>query len=324
MVLEITAAVLAFVAVSAVVTTVLGGVTVSRAVEQRLGAWNRQPVIDGGLRSGDVLRRGASSLPFLRSFLSRSAWSERAATDLQRAGLRLKVGEYLLLRLLLATLAALGTVLLIRSGLTGLLLACPTAVLGFTLPAWYVRLRKERRTAAIDGQLVEMLHLVSNALRSGFAFSQAIEMAAKQLAPPLRDELNHLLRDNALGARTEDALRDLAARAGSYDLDMVVTAILIQRTTGGNLSEVLDNVSETIRERDRIRGEVRSLTSHQRLTGQILAAYPVFLALIFFLISPSLMSILWTDAVGRVLLVAAGSLQLLGALIIRRILNIDI
>ena len=116
------------------------------------------------------------------------------------------------------------------------------------LPMFWVRMRKARRQAKITSQLVETLHLLANALRSGFAFNQAIEAAAKQMDPPIQDELNYFLRDTSLGARPDDALAAMVVRSGSLDLEMLVTTLLVQRTTGGNLSEVLDNVAETIRE----------------------------------------------------------------------------
>jgi tight adherence protein B len=116
----------------------------------------------------------------------------------------------------------------------------------------------------------------------------------------------------------------MVVRSGSLDLEMLVTTLLVQRTTGGNLSEVLDNVAETIRERDRLRGEIKALTATQRLTGQILSIYPLALGAFLFLLAPSLMKILIVDEVGRMLLAIAIILQVAGALTIRRILSLDV
>jgi tight adherence protein B len=153
---------------------------------------------------------------------------------------------------------------------------------------------------------------------------QAIDAAAQRLQPPLSQEFSRMVADVRLGASLEDALAAMGNRVGSYDLDMVITAILIQRSTGGNLSEVLDNVAETIRERDRIRGEVRVLTAQMRFAAWVLSLWPVALAGIFFLLNPDLMSNLWTEAAGIVLLVIAGVLQVLGFFTIRRIVAIEI
>ena len=168
MTVEIVTALFVFLAVTAAVLAVLGSAPASRVAEQRLETWRLPPPREGP-EAGDVLRRGASALPLLRSLLSHGTWSQRAAMDLQQAGLRLKVSEYLLLRLLVATVTGLLVVLAIRGGAAGIFFALLFAAVGFVLPALYVRLRKERRAAAISRQLVEMIELISNALRSGFA-----------------------------------------------------------------------------------------------------------------------------------------------------------
>jgi len=244
--------------------------------------------------------------------------------DLQQAGLKLKVSEYLLSRIFAGALTLILMLLLVKGGPLALVGAMGGAVGGFMLPALYVRLRRSRRIAAINRQLAEALTLISNALRSGFAFTQAVELAARQIGPPLQDEFDYYLRDSSLGARPEDALQAMVERSGSVDVEMAVTSILIQRTTGGNLSEVLDNVAETIRERDRLRGEIKALTAQQRMTGNILSVYPIALAGLFFIISPSLISLLWKDEAGLAMLAAAGTLQLIGVISIKRILSIDI
>jgi tight adherence protein B len=166
--------------------------------------------------------------------------------------------------------------------------------------------------------------LIANALRSGFAFNQAVEAAAKQSEPPMQDELNYFLRDTSLGARPDDALAAMVIRSGSLDLEMLVTTLLVQRTTGGNLSEVLDNVADTIRERDRLQGEIKALTATQRLTGQILSIYPIALGAFLFVLAPSMMKVLFTEEIGRILLAIALTLQIIGALTIRRILSLDV
>lgn len=275
-------------------------------------------------REGTAFRRVSSSIPALRDFLSDSGWAARANQELERAGVNLRVGEYLLIRLFAGVLLFTLGLLIMGFRPPGFLLGIPLGVIGYMLPALYVLLRRRRRMRALEGQLVEWITLVANSLRAGFAFLPAVDAAAHQMSPPISDELKRLLLDTQLGASAEQALLDMGRRVSSYDLDMVITAILIQRSSGGNLSEVLDNVAETMRERDRIRGEIRSLTAQQRLTGNILAVYPSILALLIFLVIPDVMSRLWTDPVGIGMLVVAGILQILGFLLIRRIVAIDI
>jgi tight adherence protein B len=271
-----------------------------------------------------VILRQLSGIPAMRTFLSDNAWAQRTRNDLERANLRLRVGEYLMARILLASFLFFSGLLVVGFRAQGLLLGIPLGVLGFMLPAFYVQLRKRRRLRAMEGQLVEMLTLIANAVRSGFGFLQGIQAAAGQLSPPIADELEHLIQDTNLGVGIEQALLDMGQRVGSYDLDMAITAIVIQRSTGGNLSEVLDNVAETIRERERIQGEINTLTAEKRMSGNILAAYPAVLAGIMFLMVPDLMSVLFTEPAGWVLLAIAGTLQVTSIIVIRRIVAIDI
>jgi tight adherence protein B len=296
----------------------------NRSPEGRLRDLQRAQQALGAPKGRLPLRRAASSIPGLRDRLTNSAWAQRTALDLARAGLKLRVGEYMLLRALLATLGFVVPWVLSGAAVSGLLAGLALAVVGAIAPALYVGMRKRRRRHAIERQLAEALTHIANAMRAGFALLQAIDSAARRLQPPLAEELARLVTDVNLGSTLEGALADLNERVGSYDLDMAVTAIIIQRRTGGNLSEVLDNVAETMRERDRVRGEIRVLTAQQRLAGWILSLWPVFLALVFFLMNPDVMSNLWTTPVGLVLLIGAAFLQLLGFLTIRRIVAIDI
>jgi len=324
MTIAVVSAAFVFVAVTSLCMAILGQGPLARPAEQRLGALRLLIPKAQAPDAADILRGKASSLPLLRALLAHSSWSEKATKDLERAGLRLRVGEYLLLRLIVAVITGLAGLIIIGSGSLGLLFALAFGGLGFMLPAWYVRRARRRRAAMISHQLVEMLQLVSSALRSGFAFSQAMETAAKQLTPPVLDEVNHFLRDTALGGSMEASLKGMAERVDSYDLDIAVTAILVQSTTGGNLAEILSNVSDTLRERERLRGEIRSLTAHQRFTAQVLSIYPVALAVIFFALNPSLMSVMWTETLGQVIMGVGIGLQLIGAFAIPRILSVDV
>lgn len=318
------AAVFVFLALVCIALALFGWSVDKRWAERRFGELQREQGPQGVSRQALLLRRGPSTIPALRDLLMGSAWARRAALDLDRAGLSLTVGEYLLLRVFLA--AVLFVVPLVASGMAvgGLIAALVLGVTGYVAPALYVNIRKQRRLRAIEGQLVEAITHIANAMRAGFALLQAIDSAAHRLQPPLAQELARVVADVNLGRSLEDVLVDLGERVGNYDLDMVITAILIQRSTGGNLSEILDNVAETMRERDRVRGEIRTLTAQQRFAGWVLSFWPVAVGIIFFLLNPELVSNMWTTPVGVALLVGAGVLQLLGFLTIRRIVAIDI
>jgi tight adherence protein B len=273
------------------------------------------------LSIASLIRRAPSSLPFLRTLLS-GEWGERIRLQLERADIELRPGQFVAIRAALAIIPLLAFVVFFGP-VIGAVVGFLAGAVGFMLPAVYLRIRTARRAEAISEQLAEFLRLTANALRAGFALLQALDSAARELQPPLSEELKRLLLDTSMGANTDAALRRFADRINNYEVRTMVTAILIQRATGGNLAEVMDKVAETMEERQRIRGEVRSFTAQQRLTGNILSVYPIVLGLFFTLIHPSLMSLLWTDSVGIVLLVIALSLQLTGFLTIRRILDVD-
>jgi tight adherence protein B len=151
-----------------------------------------------------------------------------------------------------------------------------------------------------------------------------MEGSAEQLPEPLSLEVRRTLRDISIGSSVEDALEGLNKRVGSSDFDIVITAILIQRAVGGNLAEILDNVAHTMRERERIRGEIRTLTSQQRMTGFVIGGIPIGLGLIFALIAPDFVGLLFTDPLGRMMLGAAIVMETLGFLVIRKIVNIEV
>src|SRR5207302_1377754 len=205
-----------------------------------------------------------------------------------------------------------------------LLVGLVAGLMLYQVPALWVGFRTKRRIEKINAQLVETITLISGALRSGFAFSQGVDVAAKRIGPPMSVELNRMLLDVNLGASMEAALTSLNERIGSDDVDVVVTAILIQRNTGGNLAEVLDSVTETMRDRERIQGEIKTLTSQQRLTGWVLSLWPMGLFLLFFLVNHTRMALMWQTPLGVVLLVIFVILNLLGFFTIQRILDIDI
>jgi tight adherence protein B len=320
MALAVMAAVAVFVAVGALVLALTSDPGV-RKVESRLTQMNRsqeaRPV-------ENVLRTDTGTFPLLRRLVVGNAWSERAVRDLAQAGWELKVSEYILMRLFAAAVLGVTAILIGSTTAIGILVAAVMGGAGFMLPAVAVYYYRSRRQNAITKQLAETLALISNSLRSGFAFTQAVELAAKQLDPPISQELARFLHDVSLGAPTDVALQEMAERTGSYDLDMMVATIVIQRSTGGNLSEILDNVAETIRERDRLQGEIRALTASQRFTGLILSLYPVFLAALFFALAPNTWKVLVTEELGRILLAAAGVLQIMGIVTIRRILRLEV
>lgn len=253
-----------------------------------------------------------------------SDWVESTRVQLDRAGLALKIHEFVALRVLLA-LAGFLLVLLIGDATTlAALVGLLAGAAGFMLPVLYVRMRIARQVRRFNAQLEEMLSMVSNSLRAGFGLLQALDLAAEQLQPPMSTELHRLLRDTRMGATLEEALAKLSERVGSYDLDVVISAILVQRSVGSNLSEVLDKVAHTIRERVRIKGEINTLTAQKKLSGWIVGLMPVAFVLLMLAVNFDYMSTLFTDPTGRVLLIIAAALDVMGILTIKRIVSVDI
>jgi len=204
------------------------------------------------------------------------------------------------------------------------LLGIGLAVVGYMLPAMWVNNKRRSRINKINQQLVDLLGLVSNSLKSGYGLMQSFEFASRQMHAPIAIEIRRMLRESNLGMGAEDALNALGDRIDSSDLDMVLTAINIQRTVGGNLAEILDKVGATMRERERIRGEINTLVAQQKMTGIVIGGLPVFMFAIFMVMNPGYMSLLLTETIGNAMLAAAIGLQLLGYFAMKRIMAIEI
>jgi tight adherence protein B len=320
-------AVLVALAVMATVTLVVIGISQMQGSRQRVLSrrleyltQGERPRPGGGgdkslLRAADHSRLGP-----LAGILGGSRQVESSALALERAGIPLRVGEYMTLRVAVAFVLLFVTFLLTRNWLIGL----PAVPIGYFLPRWYVSRRRRQRQARINGQLEEMLTLVANSLRSGYGLLQSFEYASRQIAPPLAGELKRMLQEANLGAGAEAAIEALADRIASPDMEMVVTAIAIQRTVGGNLAQTLDNVAYTMRERDRIRGEIKTLTAQQRMTGVIIGALPVFVGVIMFAMNPDYMKPLFTETAGQILLLVAAAMEAAGVFLIRSMMSFEV
>ena len=198
------------------------------------------------------------------------------------------------------------------------------AVLGFFFPFILVSMKTGKRRKTFNSQLGDALILIANSLRTGYSFMQASDMVAQEMRPPISSEFARAVKEMSLGVTIEEALANLGKRISSEDLDLVLTAVLIQRQVGGNLSEVLDNIARTIRERVRIRGEIRTLTAQGRISGVIVSLLPIVLGLIIYLLNPEYVKLLFVHPFGKILLGVAGLGQVIGILVIRRIVDIEV
>lgn len=239
---------------------------------------------------------------------------------LLQAGLLLRPGEFLLLCLVIAGGGVLlGLVLLGQN--QGLIVF---GVVGYLLPHFVLQRKVRQRAKMFDAQLGDALVLIANSLRTGYSFMQAIDMVAKEMAPPISEEFARVIREMSLGIPTETAMNGLTQRVDSEDLDLVVTAMLIQRQIGGNLAEILDKIAGTIRERVRLRGQIQTLTAQGRLSGVIVGVLPFAVGGFIYVVNPGYISGMFTNPVGQKMLAVGLVLQVLGILLIRKIIDIEV
>ena len=257
--------------------------------------------------------------------------------DLAQANLKFTVAEFIGLRVIAAIVGGvIGYIVEIIRGLGApIVLIGIGVVVGFFVPTIYVRQAKGRRLRAFNNQLGDTITLLANSLRSGYSLLQSMEMVSRESPPPVSEEFRRVVQEVGLGLSTQDALSNLFRRVPSDDLDLMITAINIQHEVGGNLAQILDTIGHTIRERVRIKGEIRVLVAQQRISGYVVAGLPIMLAVILAFITPSFMAPLFTIGLppfvaepgkeGWICMpICAGILMLIGFVIIQRIVNIEV
>lgn len=239
---------------------------------------------------------------------------------LRRAGLAWEPAD--LFGVSLATAAVPGAIVAVMTG-GSTAPAVFVALLGLLLPALVIQRKAARRSAALNGQVVETLEVVASSLRSGFGFIQSLELAAREQPEPISAELLQTIREVNLGAATDEALQRLVERTGDADLALAINAVVIQRRVGGDLSEILGNISHMIRERIRIRGEIKTLTAQARMSAWIIGMLPIALAVALTLMQPDQMRVFIDDPVGRILVATGAGLQIIGFMAVQRVAAIE-
>lgn len=274
-----------------------------------------------------ITTRGSIVSEWLTKRVAKTTWSERVSRDLAQADIRMKSGEYILLMIAsVITVAVLGYFL----GSKSFLLAAGGAVLGFLLPGIYIRTQRNRRLIKFSNQLGDMLSLMVNGLRAGYSIMQAMEAVAKEMPAPINEEFRRVVQEVQLGVSTEKALDNLERRIPSEDLDLVITAIKVQREVGGNLAEILDTISHTIRERVRVKGEIRVLTAQMKFSAMFLGLLPLFLFVAIFIVNREYLLILVDKEAntpfpcGYIALVAAVLLSIIGYIVMNRFTKIEV
>jgi tight adherence protein B len=268
-----------------------------------------------------ILReRQFSRVGVVQAVLDRSSYADRLATELEGAAMPLRVGEYLFLR------AACALVLMIPVAIFGVWwpLAIPLALIGFHVPKLYVGRRRQQRLVRFNDSLVDALTMMANALKSGSSFLQAVDLVGRELPPPLSEEFGRVVTEISIGTQVDDLLDHLSKRVPSYDLYLTVTAMQVQRQTGGNLAELLENISYTIRERIRLLRQVQVLTAQERMSAIVVGMLPVVALVGFSLLSPGYIQPFVNSQVGRILLGGAFAFQVVGFVVMNRLAKIDV
>lgn len=218
-------------------------------------------------------------------------------------------------------------VVFVPAGLTGLFTsqlipAVTLAVLGAFVPPLYVGRKKQKRTALFEAQLGDALIVMCNCIRSGLTFQQALETSAEQTDPPISQEFARAVREIKYGNPLEKALNNMASRVGSDDLTLAVSAVNIQRQTGGNLSEILETISVTIKDRQKIRADIRVLTATGRISGLVIGFLPIGIGLALLIINPGYIKLFFQSTLGIGMLAAAAVMETVGFLVVKKITTV--
>lgn len=269
--------------------------------------------------SGSTIQRNAVDLA--GRFTARSDIDLTLSTLLDAAGLKWTPAEWLLMHVGAALGGGLAMALLADFRIVPALLGVAAGVL---IPFAYLTIKAKRRRKAFSAGLADMLQLMAGSLSAGYSVPQAMDTVARESAGPIAEELNRALVQARLGVPLEDALEEVAVRMRSVDFSWVVMAIRVQREIGGNLAEVLENVAETLRDRDRVRRQVDVLSAEGKLSAWVLGALPVVFSIYLILVRPDYISLLVTTGIGLALLVGALILFAIGVFWLTRIVKVEV
>jgi tight adherence protein B len=260
------------------------------------------------------------TMPTVTKLLGGGHLTERLLDELTEAGMVIRPSEFIGIMAGVVIVTQIAAILVYRTLLGHVLFG----LIGVAVPVLVLMSKQQKRRAAFESQIPNALLLIASSLRSGFSFPRAMQMIAQEMPPPISQEFQRVLDETNVGRSLQDALGDVVKRVQSYDFDLVVTAVLIQLSVGGNLADVLEAISATIRERVQIMGEMRSLTVEGKLSGIIMLLLPIFLGLALSVMNPDYMSVMFEEPLGRLMLGVGAVFQVLGALVIKKMLVLDI
>ena len=280
----------------------------------------RQEQIRQGNRNVDLKTRFREIVHQLAVKLQKVQKNNPMDAKMQQADWPLMGTEFEIMLLIFGLL--LGLVVFLTT--FDIMLTILALVVGIVLGLLFLNIYISRRQQAFTNQLGDMLQMVSNAMRAGFSFLQAFELIAREMDAPIGREVQKVVSEINVGATVDTALENMQKRVQSADFELVVTAVLIQRQVGGNLAQILDTIGATIEERVKVKREVKALTAQGRASGYLLSGLPFALGLILYTINPDYLKPLWTETYGRMAIMLALVLQVIGFMVIRKIVDIKL
>ncbi len=261
-----------------------------------------------------------SEIPFFNRFLGNLPSATRLKLVIEQADLHLTVSRLILFSGIAAILAFLAT-----SWVTDLLpLQLIFGIIAGCVPYLHVLWKRKKRLNKFLADFPDTLELMSRALAAGHAFTETLKMISEEMPDPIAMEFRRTYEEHNLGLSSKLALENLVTRIPLLDLRICVTAVQIQRETGGNLGEILEKVAHTIRDRFRIQEDLKTLTSQSRISAWLLCAMPILIAIAATILNPDYMSVFWNDPRGHKLIMVAVGMQIIGMLMVRKIINIKI
>jgi tight adherence protein B len=261
-----------------------------------------------------------STVPTLNRLMQRWQWSVRLQEYIAQSGVQVKVGKLVLI----SAVAGLATYLIVGQFFPQFPIAIALGLAATCVPLAYIGWQRRRRMAQFEERFPEALDLLGRAVRAGHAFTTGLEMIAKESPEPLAGEFRTTFEEQNFGLPLRDALLNMTERIPSMDVRFFVTALLIQKETGGNLAEILDSLARVIRDRFRIYREVRVRTAQGRLTAGILIALPIFMLILLMTVNPAYMRVMFVDPWGPIILTGAASFQVIGSLLLWKIIHIQV
>jgi tight adherence protein B len=292
----------------------------ARLIKDRLATVQKEPEREPEEEIALLRDERLSEIPALDTLLRRSERVSAMQDALEQAGMKFRAVNFLLLCMLSGILAAIAAALWSKNAA----IAWAALIIGAFLPYSAVSFRRQKRFEKFEELFPEAIDTLARAVRAGHAFTTALEMISNEVAEPLAGEFRKLYEEQKFGMPVRDALMNLTERVPLVDVKFFVTAVMLQRETGGNLAEILDNLSYVIRERFKIQCQVRVHTAQGRLTMALLMAMPPVVVAILAVFSPDFVHPLFYDPAGHILLVASIALQTTGYFVIRKIIKIQV